>query len=194
MDILGTIMGAAGGGAARQLGQQFGLDEDQVQSALGALLPALAGAVNQNTQTEDGLSGLLGALSRGNHQQYLEDPSLLEAPETRQDGNGILGHLLGSKDVSRALASRASAETGIGSDVLKSMLPIVATMLMGSLSKGASQGGLLSALGVGAGAEQQQVPQQSGLLGMLTPLLDRNRDGSALDDILGMAARFMTNR
>ena len=33
-----------------------------------------------------------------------------------------------------------------------------------------------------------------GLLDMLTPMLDRNRDGSAMDDILGMAASFLTRR
>lgn len=194
MDILGTILNAAGGGAIQQIGQRFGLDEDQAQSAVGALLPALAGAVSRNTQTEGGLGSLLAALSTGNHQQYLEDPSLLGAQEATDDGNGILGHLLGSRDVSRALASQASAQTGIGSDVLKSMLPIVATMLMGSLSKGASQGGLLSALGTAAGGGPPAQHQSSGLMGMLTPLLDSNRDGSAVDDILGMAARFMTNR
>lgn len=29
---------------------------------------------------------------------------------------------------------------------------------------------------------------------MLTPLLDRNRDGSAMDDVLKMAAGFLTRR
>jgi hypothetical protein len=32
------------------------------------------------------------------------------------------------------------------------------------------------------------------LMGMLAPLLDQNRDGSALDDILGMAGRFLGGR
>ncbi len=39
------------------------------------------------------------------------------------DGNNILGHILGSKDVSRAVADRASANTGIDSGMLKQMLP-----------------------------------------------------------------------
>jgi hypothetical protein len=32
--------------------------------------------------------------------------------------------------------------------------------------------------------------QQEGLLGMLSPMLDYNRDGSVVDDVLGMASRF----
>jgi hypothetical protein len=42
MDILEAISGAQGGGAVQQLGQQFGLSNDQVSSALSALVPALA--------------------------------------------------------------------------------------------------------------------------------------------------------
>ena len=50
-------------------------------------------------------------------------------------GNGILGHLLGSKDVSREVASRAAAQTGLSADVLKRMLPLAATLMMGAFSK-----------------------------------------------------------
>jgi Carboxypeptidase regulatory-like domain/Bacterial protein of unknown function (DUF937) len=49
--------------------------------------------------------------------------------------DGILGHIFGSKDVSRQVASRASAQTGISESVLKGMLPVVAAMAMGAMSK-----------------------------------------------------------
>lgn len=183
MNILDLILNAQGGGAVRQLANQFGLDESTAQTAISTLLPALAGAVQQNTQQEGGLEALLGALGGGNHSRYLEDPSVLAGPEALADGNGILGHLLGSKDVSRQLANHASAQTGLDSGLLRQMLPLVASLLMGGLSQQASSGGYL-------GAQAQQ--PAGGLLGMLTPLLDQNRDGSPLDDILGMAARFLT--
>ena len=51
------------------------------------------------------------------------------------DGNGILGHLFGSKDLSRAVASQAAQATGIGQNVLQQMLPVIAAMLMGGLFK-----------------------------------------------------------
>jgi len=47
--------------------------------------------------------------------------------KTVQDGNGILGHIFGSKDVSREVAARASAQSGVGADVLKKLLPIGAS-------------------------------------------------------------------
>jgi len=202
MNILETILNAQGGGAASQLGQQFGLDPRQTQSALGALLPALAGAVNQNARGQGGLESLLGALGGGQHARYLDQPGALGDAATVQDGNGILGLLFGSKEVSREVASRASQQSGIGADILKRMLPVVAAMVMGGLAKGSMAGAGRSDLspqspqmpqtpGFGAGA---QASPGGGLLDMLTPMLDSNRDGSALDDVLKMAAGFLTRR
>lgn len=197
MNILEAILSAQGGAPVRQMGARVGVDESQAQSALEALLPMLAGAVNRNATQPGGLEDLLGALSDGHHQRYLDDPSTLTEEATVQDGNAILGHLFGDKEVSREVASRAAAQTGIGADILKRMLPIVAAMLMGGLSKGALGGGSPRAGSGGLGGMfggGQAGGQGGGLLEMLTPMLDRNRDGSALDDILGMASQFLGKR
>lgn len=193
MNILDAILSAQGGNAAQNIGQQFGLDANQTQSALSALLPALAGAVTQNASSEGGLGALLGALQGGQHTRYIDDPASLSDPSTVDEGNGILGHLFGSKEVSREVASRASAQTGIGADILKKMLPVVATMVMGAMARKATAGGLF---GGNSGAAQVSPAQASGggLLDMLAPMIDRNRDGNALDDVLGMAASFLTRR
>lgn len=139
MDLMEVLMNAGGGGGISQIARQFGLDEGQAQSAVASLLPALQGGLSRNVQQEGGMDGLLRALSGGGHQQYLDDPSVLGTPENIADGNGILGHILGSKDVSRAVATRASEQTGIGADILKKMLPMVASLVMGSLSRHSSQ-------------------------------------------------------
>jgi hypothetical protein len=180
MNILESIMKSGNGAAIRQLGSQVGLDESQTASALSALVPALSAGLRQNAQTSDGLSGLMAALSGGRHQRYINDPAALADTATVADGNGILGHILGSKEVSRNVAAQASAQTGLGADVLKKMLPLVATLVMGAMSKRASTGGA-SMLPNAAGS--------GGVLDMLTGALDRNRDGSALDDIAGALGR-----
>lgn len=48
MNILDSILGAQGDGATQQLGPQFGLNQDQVATALSALVPALAAGFNRN--------------------------------------------------------------------------------------------------------------------------------------------------
>jgi hypothetical protein len=180
MNILDNILNAGDGAAVRQLGSQVGLDEAQTASALSALVPALSAGLRQNMQSPDGLSGLLGALSGGSHERYIDDPSALAHPDTVADGNGILGHVLGSKEVSRQVAAQAGAQTGLGPEVLQRMLPLVATLVMGAMSRQANAGGgpSLTASG-GAG----------GLLEMLGGALDRNRDGSVLDDVTGIIGR-----
>ncbi|MEM9571297.1 MAG: DUF937 domain-containing protein [Pseudomonadota bacterium] len=205
--LLDLLAGATAQPAKRQLGQQFGLSEDVTQQAMAALIPALAAGLKSNASKPGGAEALLDALNRGAHSRYLDDPSLLSRPETRDEGNGILGHLLGSKDVSRSVASRASEKTGLGDDLLKQMLPVVATMVMGSLAKkseepdtlsqlagllggGQSQnsglGGLLGGL-LGGGRQKQ--PAQPDGLGMLGALFDADRDGSAMDDIFQMVLK-----
>ena len=185
MNILDSIMNANNGAAVRQLGSQLGLDEAQTASALSALVPALSAGLRQNVQSPDGLGGLVNALSGGAHQRYIDDPAVLGDARTVADGDGILGHVFGSKDVSRQVAARAGAQTGLAPEVMKRMLPLVATLVMGAMSRQAAARGGASMAG-GAGA--------SGLFEMLGGALDRNRDGSALDDILGTIGRTFGGR
>lgn len=174
--MLNLVMNAAGGGAVQQLASQFGLSQDQTQGALAKLAPAVLAGLQQNAGSESGMSGLLNALTTGDHARYVENPDLLGQESTKEEGNAILGHIFGSKEVSRSVASQAAAETGVGPDILKQMLPIVATMVMGSLSKQRSGG------------------SQSESGGFLSSMLDRNGDGSVADDITGMLGRFLGNR
>jgi len=188
MNILQALLAAQGGGAVQQLGRQFGLQDDQATAALSALVPALAAGMAKNAAQDGGLAGLTGALSGGRHGQYLDDLGALARPETVADGNGILGHILGSKDVSRQVAAQAAASTGVGPDILKQMLPVVAAMMMGALAKNTGGGHVTAGLGgVPAGLG-------GGLLDMLTPMLDRNRDGSVVDDVTGMLGKFLGGR
>ncbi len=180
MDLLNMILNQGNGQAVRQIAGNFGLNESQALAAISNLLPVLSQGLARNASSQGGLDSLLGALSGGTHQRYLEDPSILNQEDSINDGNGILGHILGSKEVSRQLAQKTSERTGIGTDILKKMLPMVATLAMGALSRQA------------AGA--QKAPGASaadGITGMLGQFLDSNRDGSIADDILGMASRFL---
>lgn len=161
--ILDVLLNA-GGRAVQQIGQRFGLSDDQTSNALNQLVPALMAGLQRNSSLEGGVDALVGALEGGNHSRYLDNPELLGREATTQDGNSILGHIFGSKDVSRAVAGHAAEQTGIGADILKGMLPVVATMVMGALSK-------KSANGPGG------VPAAAGS-GLLSSLLDQNRDGS----------------
>lgn len=205
MNLLSMLASAQGGSAISNLGQQVGLNSSQAESAVKALLPALSSGLKRNVAQQGGLESLIGALQNGNHQKYLDDASHLAQPQAQQEGNAILGHILGSKDVSRTVASRAAAQTGIGESALKQMLPLLATMAMGSLGKQAQQpsmanilgaalsggqssgggGGLLGGLmgAVMGGGQQKQATNP------LMSMLDADGDGSAMDDVFDMLTK-----
>lgn len=180
MKLLKDILEAQDGGAVKQLAAQFGLRDAEAGAAVAKLLPALTEGLKRNAAAPGGAEALLGALKNGSHRRYIEDPARLASAETVRDGEGILGHLLGSKDVSRRVAAGAAEETGIDVGKLKQMLPLVAAMAMGSLSKeGTERGSLEQAAGTGVG-------------GLLSGMLDSDGDGSMADDLLGMAKKFLS--
>lgn len=191
MNILNEILGAGNGQVLDRLGGQVGLDRQQTQSALGSLLPALTGGIKRNMSNEDGLGSLLSALSRGNHQRYIDEPERLGDQSSIDDGNGILGHILGGKDQSRQIAAEAAQSTGLDIGILKKMLPMVAGLAMGSVSKQASSSGMLNQMqGGGIGDALSQLSGGGSQLSGLASFLDLDGDGSIADDVLGLAKKL----
>ena len=93
------------------------------------------------------MASLARALQGGKHGRFLDDPGALGMGDTLSEGNKILGHVFGSKDVSRNVAANAAQKSGLDMGMLKKMLPLVATMVMGGMSK--KTGGQASASGMG---------------------------------------------
>jgi hypothetical protein len=137
---------------------------------------------------------------------------LAPAPSNVDAGNGVLGQIFGSKDVSRTVADHAAGQTGLSSDLLKKMLPLIAMAVAGYMAQqggggaGGMLGGLLGAatgggggmggmignvLGgmMGGGQPAAPAPAPGGALGGLGSLIDMNGDGNPLDDIMGMAGK-----
>jgi len=174
MDLLGMILDSANGDALSKLGSKHNLSNDQTSAVLAQLMPALTTGMQNNLKQDNGLESLTQALSKTNHQRYLDEPDLLEDSNTADEGNKILGHLLGDKENSRQLASQVGASTGISSSIIKQLLPIAATMLMGTMSKSAQSGNLL---------EQLSGNNSSDLVGsLLGSLMGDNSDSSSQSD------------
>jgi hypothetical protein len=187
MDIMNMIAQAQNGRGLQALAQKYNLDERQARAAVDELAPAVVAGIRRETQSPDELSGLLGALLGSNHSRYLEgdDDGIVD------DGNAILGHVFGSKDVSRAVAAKAASNTGVDTGTLKEMLPAVAAMVMGALGKGVTGGSQARAVGAtsegGIGDMLGQI--LGGLGGTSSPAAAPDRaqqgSGSGLEGLLG---------
>jgi hypothetical protein len=147
--LFDMIANAQNGKGMEMLARQFNLNQQQAQLALDALLPAFSEGLGRKTADPMGMGGLMQAMLSGQHAKYFEDAAAAFTPSGTSDGNDVLGQIFGSKELSRAVAAQAQAATGIGQDILKQMLPVIASMLMGGLSK--QTAGQMSAAGMGAG-------------------------------------------
>ena len=132
---------ANGGKLLSSLADQFGLSEADAKRAIELMMPQLTKALGENIASEEGLAALLKALGMGSHAKYLDNEQIFGDAAIKKDGNSILGHLLGSKDESRAVAARAAANSGIGEIILQQILPYLASLLMAWLAKQGQTGG-----------------------------------------------------
>lgn len=180
MNLLDTLIASAQGGALQHAAESQGIAADAVPDLLKNLVPTLQAGMQRNTQNQNGLEGLVKALASGNHGRYLDDVSALSHPDAVKDGNGILGHLLGNKDVSRGLASRAATNTGLDVSAIKRFLPLVAAAAMGAMSQKTGSGTSLTG---------QQA--SSGLGSLLGGFLDADDDGSVVDDLFSLGKKLL---
>ena len=186
------MMQAQNGNAVDTLGKQFCLSQAQTELALELMMPAFSNGLKRNTSDPMALMNFMSALSSGRHQQYHDDPTQAFRSEAMGEGNAILGHLFGSKDTSRALADQMSLSSGIGSSILKQMLPVVASMIMGGLFKGtqgrASRGGGMMDELLGSFMENMMGGTMGRAQRTQNPMGD-NPFGNMLEDFLGGGMR-----
>jgi hypothetical protein len=185
MDMIAR-MGGADGIAA--MAAKVGLSPEQAQSAVAALVPAVTGGMAKQAQAGNGsLVDQLAGMAAAYTGSAAGDGAVSQ-------GNEILGNIFGSKDVSRTVAAQAAGQTGLDIGALKALLPMVATMAASALGNGTgtvaapAQGGLAGMLGglLGGGAATS-----GGAAGALMNMIDTNKDGNPLDEIMGMASGFL---
>ncbi|MDN5929169.1 MAG: DUF937 domain-containing protein [Hyphomicrobiales bacterium] len=149
LPLFDMIANAQNGNGIEALSRQFGLSNQQTQAALQALMPAFSQGLKRNASDPYGMADFMKAMANGQHAKYFEDAAQANSPKGVAEGNGILGHLFGSKDLSRAVTSQAAQMTGIGQNILAQMLPVIASMIMGGLFKQST--GQMSGAGSSAG-------------------------------------------
>ena len=172
-------------GGVEQIARELGVSNDQAASGAAALLPAILGGFKQQARAQPGglgdLVNILGGLGGGG----LLDEVLSPQPTNVSRGNDVLGQIFGSKDVSRTVARGASAQSGLDPALLTKMLPMLAMLAGGFLSRQGSAGA------PSAGAMPGARAAPGGGLGDLASMLDFDRDGNPLNDILGAAGQLM---
>lgn len=189
-DLLGQQQGSD---AVNQISQSLGANPSVTSSAIQLALPMILSGLAKNAQQPGGAENLNNAL-----QQH--DGGILDnlgsflggggSQNTNDDGLGILGHIFGSNQ--GAVAQQVSQKSGLDIGQVAQLLITLAPIVMGFLGKKKQEqnldaGGLSSML---QGQQQQMQSSGNPIMDMVSGLLDRDHDGSSMDDLASMAANY----
>ena len=189
---LEALLGLLQGQDLGNLASQVGGNEGEVKNGVMAALPAMLAALGKNAGTEKGAEELNNALEKKHDGSILDNLSGYLSNPDLKDGAGILNHLFGNQTSN--VANAVSQSSGLDTNGSMKMLQMLAPILMGMLGQQKKQnnldakglGSLTSMLASNFGSEAGT----SGIMETVTNLLDANKDGNVMDDILGMVGKF----
>jgi hypothetical protein len=151
-------------------------------------LPLLMGAMKKNASSPEGAQGLMNALSSKHNGSILDDLGGLFGggvdAGVLNDGAGILGHVLGSRQP--AVETALSQKSGMDADTIASILKIAAPIILGYLGKQRAQNNISDADGLTSLLGSMLGGQPQGNQSLITSLIDADGDGSVLDDVADM--------
>jgi hypothetical protein len=206
-DLLGPQQGNE---AVQEISSNVGAEPAAVNTAIQAALPMILGSLANNASTPQGAQSLDTALEQDHDGSVLDNLGGLGSmifggqqeaatPPRQADAGGILGHILGTNQA--PVVQEASNESGLGAGQVAQILMMLAPIVMGYLGRqkqqqGVGADGLGGLLGGLLGGQAAAAPQSSGnpMMDMASGMLDRDGDGSSMDDIASMAFNYIKNR
>ena len=141
------VSDAQGGQGLDNLAKQFGLSQDQADSAVKSLLPALSSAFMAKAAQPGGLHEIAGAMSDDQHAQAYADPNAAQDPTTHQKGSDVAGSVFGNNAMVQQVIEQASKYSGIPTATLQQMLPVVMSLVLGGVTAAMRNQGLGGMLG-----------------------------------------------
>jgi hypothetical protein len=160
---------AQGGAALDNLSRAYGLPPERMRAAIAALTPAFAQGFQRQAQSDDASRRLASLFDTETYARAFETQAAALDSNAKSAGDDALGVLFGSKEVSRAVAAQASAASGVQAEIIRRVLPVLASILMGGFVKAAQ----------GARTPAQDAPGFGGPVGEFWAQALRTLSGSA---------------
>ncbi|MEV7135409.1 DUF937 domain-containing protein [Arthrobacter sp. NPDC093128] len=117
-----------------QIAGLLGTDRESAQTAIEAAVPTLLAGMQSNAQAPDGAASLESALAQ--HRDGLVDGGVDASQVDTADGEKIVNHVFGGQQdqVASQLAGTSNLG-GVGGDLVRKLLPILAPIVMSYLAK-----------------------------------------------------------
>jgi len=165
------------------IASELGIKTSDAGSVITYLAPILLGAAKQNFQGSRDSGDLLKQIQDSQFSDMIDAPKqAVESGGLADLGNIILKELTGSKENSGKVATHVQSETGISDLIIKKILPMIAPFIIGALGKKAAPS-----------MNQHQQSNGSmvgGLEDVLISMIDKDHDGSIIDDMMQMAMKY----
>lgn len=168
-----------------QISSQIGVDPNLASKAAQISIPILIDNLAKNAssmQETQSLEGLLQNIDTSildNLQNFAS--AIFNSEENSQKNNAvnILNHILGDRQTD--LVEKISHQSGLGTEQVIKILMFIAPILLSYLGK--QKSGMDSANFLEMLCQYQRQIQQSSIGELLTQVLDKDKDGSIIDDI-----------
>lgn len=189
-NLIDLLQSQLSDGLIEQLSNQIGAPRQQTRTAADSILSTLIGGLAKNANQPGGADALAKALDNDHDGSLLDNLNDIiggKQPANinprANNGTGILKHILGGKQ--NGAIDMISQISGLGAGKSGNLMAMLAPIVMGMLGKqkkksGLDAGGIASILASTLGAQKQRGGLATSLL---TGLLDRDGDGSAIDDV-----------
>ena len=189
-NLIDLLQSQLSDGLIDQLSKQIGAPQQQTRTAADSILSSLIGGLAKNAQQPGGADALANALDNDHDGSLLDNLNDLIAGgqstninPRAANGAGILKHVLGGKQ--GGIMDMVSQISGLGQGQTGNLMSMLAPIVMGMLGKqkqqsGLDAGGIANILAGALGTQKQRGGMATSLI---TSLLDRDGDGSAVDDV-----------
>jgi hypothetical protein len=178
------------GGVVSTIAQRFGVSETTANRAVQIGVPLILAALARNASQPEGAESLHQAINNDHDGSIFDNlMGYLGNPQSA-NGAGILGHVFGGQQ--STIENNLAQATGMDQNSASGLLETIAPLVMGAVGQAQQQNSLdASGLSKLLNSQQQQAQANApDVMGMLGSMLDQNQDGSAMDDLQRMAAKF----
>lgn len=181
------------------LGQRIGGSREQTEAATAGAISTIVAALSKNAERPGGLDALVSAVDRDHDGSVLEDAlgflSGQRQPTNPRmtNGEGILKHVLGGKR--DGAAEMIGKMSGLERDKTSQLMATLAPMIMGALGKARNRDGLgVDGIGQLLTSTVQSETNKRQEMGLLGRFLDKDGDGSVMDDLANMGMKALFRR
>ena len=198
MDLVKVLQSQLSDDMIDRLSNQIGGSREQTQAAANGAVSTLLAAMAKNVRQPGGAHALAGALARDHDGSILDDAMgyLLgnRQPQNANtlNGSGILKHVLGQKQESAN--DMLGKLSGLDKSQIMQLMITLAPLVMGALGKARNTQSRPQGIGQLLSRSVKSASNKRNELGLIGKFLDKDDDGSVMDDLMNMGMKALLKR